>query len=281
MADSSNGSVSSWPGFIDQLNKTFMLVRDAFGYALPGAAFLAIGLISRSFTMTDVQCLLRPYQLPPWMAFFMIIAVSYAVGGVMAAAAYMPFMLAKYGLWMWQRHPTRPTPTPPLASELHEHIESHQRSGGVDRTDQIDLVLREALPPKPPAPVDGTWQTWLLNHPTEVTKEILDIRINHPKLIDTLDRRETLCLLAASMSSALLYGWLVFCFLGLHFRTIVLCAGVVTYIQFLTGLPHLRRVAEATCQVEFKDPPKKDPDFAQLWAQLIEAATATLGKISS
>ncbi|HWY22352.1 MAG TPA: hypothetical protein VNX26_14090 [Candidatus Acidoferrum sp.] len=245
MADS-NGSVSSWPGFVDQLNKTFMLVRDAFGYALPGAAFLAVGIVSHSFSLCEVYCLLLPYHMPPWMAFLAVVAVSYAVGGVMAAAAYMPFMLAKTAVWWLYRRPPETISSPPTPAEIRR----------------------------------ATRTAWLVKHPTEVTKEILDIRINYPKLIDTLDRRETLCLLAASMSSALLYGWLVFYYLKLHFGTIILCGGVVTYIQFLTGLPHLRRVAEATRQVELEDPPKKDPDFRQLLADLITAGTAALRKIA-
>src|ERR1700730_4269308 len=175
MADSTNGSVSSWPGFVDQLNSTFMLVRDAFGYALPRAAVLAIGLISHSFSLCEVYCLLLPYHMPPWMAFFLIIAVSYAVGGVMAAMAYMPFMLVKTAVWWWTQH-------------WPENVPSPYAEGKTRRTRITE---------------------WLVYHPTEVTKEILDIRINHPKLVDTLDRRETLCLLAASMSAALLGGWYV------------------------------------------------------------------------
>lgn len=281
MADDSE-SVSSWPGFVDQLNKTFMLVRDAFGYALPGGAFLAIGLVSHRFSFSQVQALLAPYTPPPWMAFFAIVAVSYAVGGVMAACAYMPFMLAKYYLWMRQRHPVRPVPSPPVPSEVHEHIEHHQRSGRVVHSDQIDLVVRQVptSQPDPPPPVDGTSAAWLLYHPTEVAAETLEIRMQQPKLLDTLDRRETLCLLSASMSSALLYGWVVFYWLQLSFATIIVCAAVVTYIQFLTGLPHLRRVTksiyDASTSLNKNAEPKAAPDFASSLSDLIKAAQTTV-----
>src|SRR5260370_37546160 len=104
MAESTEGSVSSWPGFVDQLNKTFMLIRDAFGYALPGAIFLGIGLISGRYSMTDVCRLLSPYTVLPWMAFLGIVIISYAVGSVLAAVSYSPFMVVKYLVWMWDRY---------------------------------------------------------------------------------------------------------------------------------------------------------------------------------
>ena len=103
MADT-NSSTSSWPGFLAQINTTFNLVRDAFGYALPGAVFLAIGLIGGSYSLCQLQCLLSPYKLPAWAAFIAVIAASYAVGNVMAATVYMPFGVAKYVVWMIDRH---------------------------------------------------------------------------------------------------------------------------------------------------------------------------------
>jgi len=61
---------------------------------------------------------------------------------------------------------------------------------------------------------------------------------------------------------------------------------VITLIQFLTGLGHLRRVATATygankaLSEEEKQTPKNDPDFPHLLGDLIKAATEALKKIS-
>ncbi len=158
-------SVGSWPGLLDEVNKTFNLMRDVFGYALPGGAFLAIGLVSGRFNLWEVQNLLKPYQLPAWAALIALVAACYPVGTVMAAAAYMPFMVAKYWVWMRYRHPAWPlwrmlglhapksTPPPP-AREVYEHIERHEWSGPVERSDQIDLIVplspAEATPPGRP-----------------------------------------------------------------------------------------------------------------------------------
>ncbi len=249
MADDDNKSpsASTWPALVDQINQTFNLVRDVFGYALPGAVFLAVSLISGRFTLARVQSLLSPYHLPPWVAFVAVVAACYPVGTVMAAAAYMPFMLAKTAVWI------------------------------------LDIISK---PPDPPKGVRGCLTKWLATHPREVTAEILQIRAHHPKLLDTLDRRETLALLAGSMTTALLGGWYVFCCAKWGFGKIIFWAGVITLIQFLTGLGHLRRVAKATCGAneaiskEEKKDPKDGPDFPHLLGDLIKAATAALKKIS-
>jgi hypothetical protein len=246
MADS-NSSVSSWPGFVDQLNKTFMLIRDVFGYALPGAVFLAIGLISRSFFLCEVDCLIYPYHFPVWLAFFAVIAVSYAMGGVMASIAYMLFMLTKYFVWMLDRH----FPIPAPIGDDGPHPKARKAKAW------------RALRTK--------WTEWLVNHPTEVTGNILKTRLNHPTLLETLDRRETLGILAGSMAAALLTGWFVFIHARWSFDQILVWAGIITAIQFLTGLPHLRRVAQATREASV-DAPKPEPDFPQLLADLIKAA---------
>ena len=108
------------------------------------------------------------------------------------------------------------------------------------------------------------------------------IRANHSKLLDTLDR-ETLTLLAASLTTALLGAGKFSVTLG-GAPPNHLFAEAITPVQFLTGLGHLRRVAKATynandaLSAEAKKSPKNDPDPSQL-GNLIEAATAALKKI--
>jgi hypothetical protein len=245
MADdtSKGASASTWPALVDQINQTFNLVRDVFGYALPGGVFLAVGLISKRFTLAQVQSLLSPYHhLPAWVAFVAVIAACYPIGTVMAAAAYMPFMLSKTAVWLW--------------AAVHE----------------------------PPARgVQAALTLWLTSHPTEVTPRILLIRAHHPKLLDTLDRRETLALLAGSLTTALLGGWYVFCCAQWSFAKIIFWAGIIALIQFLTGLGHLRRVAKATYEAndalaaEAKASPKNAPDPSQL-DSLVKAATDALNR---
>lgn len=164
----------------------------------------------------------------------------------MAATAYMPFMLAKTAVWIWDIiRPGKP-------------IDQHTSKG-----ERIWRKLRANL------------TLWLATHPTEVTDEILQIRMKHPKLLDTLDRRETLTLLAASMTTALLGGWYVFYCAQWGFYKIIFGAGIITLIQFLTGLGHLRRVAKATHaanqKIDEKEDAKPSPTFRQALIDLIHA----------
>jgi hypothetical protein len=245
MADDTtkSGSASTWPALVDQINQTFNLVRDVFGYALPGGVFLAVGLVSKRFTLAQVQALLSTYHLPAWAAFIAVVAACYPIGTVMAAAAYMPFMLSKTAVWL------------------------------------LDTFSR----PSNPSAVRQALTTWLATHPTEVTPEILQIRMRRPKLLDTLDRRETLALLAGSLTTALLGGWYVFCCAQWGFAKIISWAGIITLIQFLTGLGHLRRVAKATYKADkslaaqAKATPKNNPDSSQLDG-LVKAATDALNR---
>ncbi len=48
MPDSDDKSGGGWAGFVTELTKNFLILRDVFGYALPGAVFFAIGMLRKS-----------------------------------------------------------------------------------------------------------------------------------------------------------------------------------------------------------------------------------------
>jgi hypothetical protein len=91
MAEADNGT-NSWPGFLSELSKSFLILRDVFGYALPGAVFLGVGLICRRFSLGDLQYyVFNPYKPPAWLASALGIGACYVIGHVMAAIAYFPY----------------------------------------------------------------------------------------------------------------------------------------------------------------------------------------------
>lgn len=85
--------------------------------------------------------------------------------------------------------------------------------------------------------------------------------------------------MAGSMAAALLAGYYVFCRWHWDFTTMLFWGGLITLIQFLTGLSHLRRVLKATHSAQVT-PPTPDPDFPQLFADLVTAATAALKRFA-
>lgn len=180
-----------------------------------------------------------------WAAFILGTVACYVAGVILAGTAYMPVGIAKYIIWMLDRHVWDPWMSSP-----HTFREKFKQS------------CRE----------------WLTGNPTEVAKQVLVIRSQHPELLEVQGRRETLSMLAGSTAVALLGGWLFFYEWKLPASSIFLIAGGVLVVQFMTGLSHLRRVQKATvAAAEECKAPQPDPDFPNLLARLIEAATAWLG----
>lgn len=109
MANPNGGDANadSWPGFLSELTKSFLILRDIFGYAIPGAVFLSIGILCRRFSLGDVQYFLRPYQdkIPVWLIAILALGACYTIGHLMASLAYLlrngwglPWSRKTYGL---------------------------------------------------------------------------------------------------------------------------------------------------------------------------------------
>jgi hypothetical protein len=244
--------VNTWPGLLAQLNKTFLLIRDVFGYALPGGVFIAIGLISKRFSLFDLQNLLRPYKPPPWAFFILLVAACYVVGGLMASTAYIPIHIFKLGQWYRRR---KYLLYPLAAKDRPAHFDNWLK----DNAAKVDL---------------------LKDNPTEVTGDLLEIRSRHAEFFVELERRETLMLLGGSTAVALLGGCLVFYWTKRPPSTLFAIGGVIVLIEFCTGISHLRRVRSAIREADrlstAAPPPPTDPASPQFLKGLIEEATKAL-----
>lgn len=219
MAESSDG-VGSWPAFVAQVNKTFNLLRDVFGYALPGGVFLAIGLISKRFSLSDVDDLLSPYHPPTWAYFISAVGACYIIGDILAATAYLPISVLKWVVWEGSRFR--------CWVKNWKWLKSWTRTRASLKW--LDKNLKE---------------DWLEHNPTEVAADLLVIHSRREPMFSSLDRRETLTILAGSTSIALLGGWYVFFQGKWDAGTIFRWAGIIVLLQFATGMSHLRRVADA------------------------------------
>lgn len=127
MAKSNGGDANadSWPGFLSELTKSFLILRDIFGYALPGAVFLAIGILSGNISLYGLRGYLQPYadKIPWWLALIVGIGACYTIGHLMAQIAYclkngwgLPWGSKTYGLMK----PEDPTPGEPDLFNLRE-----------------------------------------------------------------------------------------------------------------------------------------------------------------
>ncbi|MGA2205340.1 MAG: hypothetical protein ABSG10_01290 [Terracidiphilus sp.] len=106
------GGADGWPGFLSDLTKNFLILRDIFGYALSGAVFFSIGVLCQRFSLGDVQRLLAPYHLPAWLAAVFGVGACYTVGHLMNQAAFLFDNTWKvpYSKNTWQFQWFRPLP---------------------------------------------------------------------------------------------------------------------------------------------------------------------------
>lgn len=149
MADSGDGA-SNWPVLVGQINSTFMLIRDAFGYALPGAVFLTIGVIAKNgcetcggFTLKQLGDAI-PFEIPAWGGLLATLAASYAAGNVMAAIVYMPNSLIKYIVWLLDRRYLRCEAT---NSSEKDNVKVGRTKVGKGKTEQVVLTAKQAKSP--------------------------------------------------------------------------------------------------------------------------------------
>jgi len=98
-AKTSGGGGDGWSGFLTELLKGFLILRDVFGYAFPGAIFLGIGILSKRIDPQKLRAAYLSYPLPLWAIAALVIVTCYAIGNILAAIAYMR--------WNWS--PSSPT----------------------------------------------------------------------------------------------------------------------------------------------------------------------------
>ena len=109
MANSGDGR-ANWADIVNTLINTFQILRDIFGYALPGFVFAAIGVASGRIQLQQIHELFKPYDPPMWILVGLGIAGCYVVGNLLACIAYLPTNIRKLcpgsdPSWL-EEHPT-------------------------------------------------------------------------------------------------------------------------------------------------------------------------------
>jgi hypothetical protein len=84
---------SAWEGGFRELVRGFLVLRDLFSYTLPGAAFLAIGLSSRSLAANRLLSEIRGG--PAWAVILLGFLAGYLAGHILITSYYLPSNMAQ------------------------------------------------------------------------------------------------------------------------------------------------------------------------------------------
>jgi hypothetical protein len=219
MADSSkagNGDSNSWPGLLAYLNKTFDLLRDIFGYMLPGLVFFAIGVASGHFSMQATHDKMFPL-LPGQIGLALLAGAGcYAMGHILIMLAYLPMDVIKLGVGIGAAW-----------CDWRGNANAEKKAEAEKRAEWLRSELQ--------------------SFPTEVTAESVKARRRHPDFFLVYERRETMAMAEAGLGMALLLGGVYFYFLWSRwsFRSALVTAGMLLLFDFATGILHLQRVRAA------------------------------------
>ena len=93
MANAVEGE-SGWSGLLIDLVRNFLLLRDIFGYLLPGIVFLLLGMLSGRFLVPDWLSIL---DLSFWERVIVFLIMALVAGHVLVAISYLPANLRQ--LW--------------------------------------------------------------------------------------------------------------------------------------------------------------------------------------
>lgn len=258
MAKSNGGDANadSWPGFLSELTKSFLILRDIFGYAIPGAVYFAIGLLSGNFALSDLQAHLQPYQnqIPWWLALIAGIGACYVMGHLMSQIAYLP--LNTWGLpWGSKTYTARGL----MAWLL--------KSGWALLRGHKPAALTQSQKPPDDAP------------------DLFNLREDHPVLLTEYDRQGVMTQLRGATGAAMLVGSAVFFglpkYLPKAYSVWVLATvgGAFLLVVFLfSALPHMDELADQTKdagKTAIAADQKQQADGSAQLKQIIETSLAT------
>jgi len=82
-------SSSSWSDLLAQLVRSFVLMRDVFGYVLPGALFLLIGALLGHPPMFEHPADFPGAESHPWLLMLVLVVVSYFAGQFIITISYL------------------------------------------------------------------------------------------------------------------------------------------------------------------------------------------------
>src|SRR5262245_2416350 len=88
---------ASWSALLTDLVRSFILLRDFFGYVLPGAFFLLIGAYFHQDVAAHALAKYPDLKNHPWLFLLLLVGTSYLLGHFIITTSY--FFQDLWSLW--------------------------------------------------------------------------------------------------------------------------------------------------------------------------------------
>lgn len=202
-------SSSSWSDLLAELVRSFVLMRDVFGYLLPGAFFLLIGMQSGHLEEFVGKAKLPSPDSHPWLFSISFVVVSYILGHFLVATSYVHLNVAS----------------------IVRELQRRPRERRIADNKKQENDEREAAKDK---------------SADQQAADLLRYHQDFPKIFIEHDRQSIMALLRQGLTAALLLGVLVFyCLYDRQFWVMVV-AGIVMLISCVSGYYHVGRLRQRT-----------------------------------
>lgn len=202
----------SWGDLLRDLVRSFILLRDLFGYVLPGAFFLLIGAQIGTLSSFGNLNVIPGIESHPWLVVSLLLLISYVVGIFLVAASYLPFdvvTLIKMACEKWK------------LSRLSEEEKKKRKK---EDEEKLQKIAKEKA-------------------------SLFRYRKQFPDIFIEQDRQSILALLRRGLAASVILGLLVFRYFPTHPLRVLAAAAALMLFNAVSGYFHIKRLKDMTGRV--------------------------------
>jgi len=223
----SQESGASWSALLTDLVRSFILLRDFFGYVLPGAFFLLIGAYFNQDLAAHALEKYPDLKNHPWLFILLLVGISYLLGHFIITTSYLFQDLHKLGKRLkayWEKKAEKSAegtePTPEEKTRLEK-----------------EKVAREQAEKEEKEKAEKNQQKW---------SDFLRYHRQFPEIFIEYDRQSILAILRRGLAASPFLGLLVFHYFSTHPYRIMFAASVIMTLNIFANHFHMRELSDTT-----------------------------------
>jgi len=219
-------SGASWSALLTDLVRSFILLRDFFGYVLPGAFFLLIGAyFHRGFVARVLE---KPdLKDHPWLFILLLVGISYLLGHFIITTSYFFEDLRK------------------LCKRLEAYLEKQtvKSAEGTEPTQAEKARLEKEKEARDQAEKEEKEKA---GKNREKWADFLRYHRQFPGIFIEYDRQSILAILRRGLAASPILGLLVFHYFSAHLYSIMVAASVIMTLNIFATRFHMQELSDTT-----------------------------------